>query len=147
MVTSWHGNGFCVTDPLCEGLMDFPQRGRFEELWCSIVVNLNKLLNKKSSWRWFETSWRSCDINIVCYESVWTSGTQTTPWVNYRHDSTSRHGTDKTSSEPDRYCCTWENFKSHYMLRNTHLGLYISLFFLVTQICKMSIPFFTRNHE
>ena len=84
MVTSWHGNAFCVTDPLCEGQMDFPKRGRFEELWCSIVVNLNKLLNKQSSWRCFETSWRSCDINIMWYESVWTSGTQKTPWVNYR---------------------------------------------------------------
>ena len=30
-----------------------------------VVVNPNKLLNKISKCRWFETPWRSCDVNVV----------------------------------------------------------------------------------
>ena len=64
MMTPWQGKSVHFTDPLCEEFtMDSPhKRTSNAERWLSFVVSLNKLLNKQSIWRCFETPWRSCEV-------------------------------------------------------------------------------------
>ena len=62
-MTSWNGNIFRVTDPLCGEFIDhrwIPLRKASDaELWCFVDLSLNKRLSKQSwSW-WFETPLRS----------------------------------------------------------------------------------------
>ena len=47
--TSWHWNSF-------------PVMHTFNEFF---NVRLNQLLNKQSSFQWFETIWRSCDVTLM----------------------------------------------------------------------------------
>ena len=73
------------------------QRASNTEFWCAHVISLNKLLNKQSNSWWFETPWRTCNVNVtlrnyfgfamkiyslylftMCTESVYTEKTWTT---------------------------------------------------------------------
>ena len=60
MMSSWHGNAFCITDPLC--LHKMPEMWSFDVL---VTVALNKLLSKQLSIWWFEMTWCSCAITIM----------------------------------------------------------------------------------
>ena len=56
---------------LCEGIhpwMWFPApRASYAELWCFLVVSLNKWLHKRPSYRWARMSflWRHCNV-VTC---------------------------------------------------------------------------------
>ena len=73
------------------------KRASNTEFWCAHVISLNKLLNKQSISWWFETPWRTCNVNVtlrnyfgfamkiyslylftMCTESVYTEKTWTT---------------------------------------------------------------------
>ena len=63
MVTSWRKNAFHIT---VKGIHRSPLnslhiRSVKRSFDVSFVVSLNKLLNKHSSYRWFEAPWRLCD--------------------------------------------------------------------------------------
>ena len=63
MMTSPSESFFRVTG-LCVG--DSPLRkGQWCGLWCFFDVGLLKLWNKQSNGRWFETTWRSCDVIVM----------------------------------------------------------------------------------
>ena len=62
---------FSITDPLWEESVGDrwfpPQRTSNVDRWCFFIVSLNNLLNKRSGWRWCETSLHSCIMhNINC---------------------------------------------------------------------------------
>ena len=63
MMTSWNGNIFHVTGPLCEeftGHRWIPlTKARNAELWCFFGIRLNNRLSKQSWGWWFETPSRS----------------------------------------------------------------------------------------
>ena len=44
--------------------VDSLAKGQNADLWCFLVVNLNKLLNKHSIYRLSETSWRSFEVAV-----------------------------------------------------------------------------------
>ena len=62
-------------------------------------VSLNKLLNKQRSCGWFDTPWRSCDVNVMCTRmQLW----QCAHWVSFQcKDCLSRfHYKNKTVDGP-----------------------------------------------
>ena len=72
VMTSWHGNALRITgllwgDPPVTAAF-LSQMDSNVELWYFVVVSLSKLLDKQSSWWWFETSWRFCDLTVVEYQ-------------------------------------------------------------------------------
>ena len=64
MMTSWHGNALRVAGPFVTGGSSSGKGPAVRCFAIFCIVNLNKLLKKQSSYRWFETPWRSCNITI-----------------------------------------------------------------------------------
>ena len=64
IMTSSKGSIFRVTVPVCEEFTSgFPwQMNNNADFWCFFVVVRNKLLNKHSFGRYFETPWPSFDV-------------------------------------------------------------------------------------
>ena len=51
---------------VCRLLSDSPHKGPVMQGFCVFFVVIpNRLLNKHSSYWWFETSWRSCDVTVM----------------------------------------------------------------------------------
>ena len=69
MMTSWHGNIFCITGPLWGSSTVtgwFPsQRASYVEDWRFFIWCMPERLDKHWSWRQFETPWRSCDDIVI----------------------------------------------------------------------------------
>ena len=75
MITSWHGNAFCITCPLlCVGNHWSPVDSWYKRLvmWSFDIfgVSLNKLLTKQSSFRHFKATCRSCDSSVMISEDA-----------------------------------------------------------------------------
>ena len=51
--------------------VDSHHRASNTELEYLFYVSLNKLLNKKSNYRWFETPWHLCDVTVMTPEQVY----------------------------------------------------------------------------
>ena len=70
IITSWTLSAslaLCERNPsVSDGFHS--QRPSNTELWFFISVSLNMLLSQQSSYQWFETPWRSCDVTVI---SVW----------------------------------------------------------------------------
>ena len=62
MITSYYENAFHITHAICRTSMDPHHKGPLPPHVCS-VASLNKLW-KKSSWLWFETTLRPCDVTV-----------------------------------------------------------------------------------
>ena len=65
IVTSWHGNAFRITGPLWGNpsvTSGFPSHSTSHKIF--VIVCLNRLMNKHSSFPWFEILWHSCDITV-----------------------------------------------------------------------------------
>ena len=54
---------------ICMSPVVSPHKWPCTEVWFFAVVNPNKLLNKESSYCWFGTPGRSCDVNVLYYEN------------------------------------------------------------------------------
>ena len=90
MMTSWNGNTSRVTHPLWGESIVYryiPLNGtvmrRFD---ASFDVNLNKRLDKQSSYRWFETLWRTCTVMSYLSKAD-TIFEITLPPLPYHHSS------------------------------------------------------------
>ena len=75
MTTAWHGKVFALL-ALCErnslvtnGVLSQRANSSLKAIWCGalmlFVVTLNEFLNKQSSYGWFETQWRWCDVIVM----------------------------------------------------------------------------------
>ena len=76
MMISWYGNIFCITGPLwgestsCHSSFT-SQWASNAELWCYVLVSLNKMSRKQLRRLWFEIPWCSCDDAIKIYQCEW----------------------------------------------------------------------------
>ena len=76
MMTSWYGNTFCITGPLwgestsCHSPFT-SQWASNAELWCYVLVSLNKMSRRQLRRLWFEIPWCSCDDAIKIYQCEW----------------------------------------------------------------------------
>ena len=65
----------------------FPsQRNSGADLWKFLAVCLDKLLNKQSSFRWFEKPWRACDFTVMLH---WynTIGSLQSSWRSHKDET------------------------------------------------------------
>ena len=62
-------NTFSALLPLCEGnlslTVDFHSKRPIMRICCFLSVSMNKLLNRQSICRWFQTLWRPCDASLT----------------------------------------------------------------------------------
>ena len=67
-MTSSNGSFFCVTGPLCGELTSELPSQRASK--ADFDVGAYKLFNKQSNDRWFQTTWRSCDVSVMPYHRL-----------------------------------------------------------------------------
>ena len=90
-MTSCNGDAFRITGPPARGIhrspVDSPYKGPvMRSVDVLFVASLNKLLNKQSSGRWFETPWRSSEVRN---EVKWIGYMI---WRHFPHNSLSVRG-------------------------------------------------------
>ena len=55
--------------PIVQGIhrssLNSPHKGPVMRTWCFFDVSSHTLLNKQSNDRWFESTWRSCDVIVM----------------------------------------------------------------------------------
>ena len=67
-LTPSHGKAFIITGPLCgESIFDrrIPQMPAIGSVHAFFIGSVNKLPNKQSRCRWFETPWHWCDVTVI----------------------------------------------------------------------------------
>ena len=52
---AWKGDNRWISPPVMRGI----------DVFCRCCCYPQQLLNTQSSWRWFKTPWRSCDITLM----------------------------------------------------------------------------------